>query len=33
MPIIKTPTVDNRRAGFFNEGELGALKVELPADV
>jgi integrase len=33
VPNIETPKVDNRRSGFFDSGELAALKVELTADV
>jgi len=33
MPHLKTAAVENRRSGFFDEGELAALLLELPPDV
>lgn len=33
VPKITTPKVENTRKGFFTQGELGAVLVELPADV
>src|SRR4029077_654754 len=33
MPSIKTPPVENRRSGFFDEGDLAAVLLELPPDV
>lgn len=32
MPYIETPPVENQRSGFFTEGELAALKVEMLND-
>src|SRR5690349_14382856 len=33
MPHIATPPVANRRSGFFDEGELAAVLLELAPDV
>jgi integrase len=33
MPVFKLPKPQNARSGFFEEGEIAALLLELPADV
>jgi len=32
MPVIRLPQVRNRRTGFFDEGDIAALLLELPGD-
>jgi integrase len=33
MPVFKLPTVRNARSGFFEEGDLAALLLELPPEI